>query len=276
MSKLKFYSQAPLPFQGQKRYFVAKFKDVLKTIDQPAVIVDLFGGSGLLSHIAKKVLPDCTVVWNDFDNYSERLANVVNTNRILSEIREVLKNSDREKSLSRDDRREVLNIITAETGFIDWSTLSTNLLFSNHYAWSLESIMKESMYNCIRKTDYVVDGYTDGLIVTLQDYRCLYHEYAHIPNVLFLIDPPYLSTNVASYRSGNYWSIVDYLDVLTLLKGSDYIYFTSSKSALIELCDWIGRNGRIIDNPLDGAVRWSVSRAPVYNSSYGDIMLVKT
>ena len=44
---------APLPFMGQKRMFAKEFVKVLGQFRDKAVFVDLFGGSGLLSHIAK-------------------------------------------------------------------------------------------------------------------------------------------------------------------------------------------------------------------------------
>ncbi len=44
------YLSAPLPFQGQKRMFAKEFIKVLKHYPDDAVFVDLFGGSGLLSH----------------------------------------------------------------------------------------------------------------------------------------------------------------------------------------------------------------------------------
>lgn len=45
---------APLPFVGQKRMFAKEFIKVLEQFPEDTVFVDLFGGSGLLSHIAKK------------------------------------------------------------------------------------------------------------------------------------------------------------------------------------------------------------------------------
>lgn len=50
----KEYLSAPLPFVGQKRMFARKFKEVLKEFPNDAIYIDLFGGSGLLSHITKK------------------------------------------------------------------------------------------------------------------------------------------------------------------------------------------------------------------------------
>ena len=49
----KIYLSAPLPFVGQKRMFAREFVKVLKQLPDDAIFIDLFGGSGLLSHIAK-------------------------------------------------------------------------------------------------------------------------------------------------------------------------------------------------------------------------------
>ena len=61
------YKSAPLPFVGQKRMFVKEFIKVLSQFPADTVFVDLFGGSGLLSHIAKRTKPESTVVYNDFE-----------------------------------------------------------------------------------------------------------------------------------------------------------------------------------------------------------------
>ena len=63
------YLSAPLPFVGQKRMFAKEFIKVLEQFKDKSVFVDLFGGSGLLSHITGRVRPDATVVYNDYDNY---------------------------------------------------------------------------------------------------------------------------------------------------------------------------------------------------------------
>ncbi len=59
---MKIYNQAPLPFQGQKRRFLKDFKEALKGFPCDAIYVDLFGGSGLLSHTVKSVYPQSKAV----------------------------------------------------------------------------------------------------------------------------------------------------------------------------------------------------------------------
>ena len=74
---------------GQKRYFVRAFSETLGAVEGKIdTVVDLLVGSGLLSHTAKKVLPGCRVVYNDYDGYSQRHAHVEQTNEILMLIKE--------------------------------------------------------------------------------------------------------------------------------------------------------------------------------------------
>jgi adenine-specific DNA methylase len=83
----KLYSSAPLPFQGQKRYWITQLLKVLKeNYNEEYTFVDLFGGSGLLANAVKYQYPAAKVIYNDFDNYSERLKNIETTNSLLKKI----------------------------------------------------------------------------------------------------------------------------------------------------------------------------------------------
>lgn len=270
------YLSAPLPFQGQKRMFAKEFIKVLKHYQDDAVFVDLFGGSGLLSHITKCQKPDATVVYNDFDNYRRRLENIPHTNALLDKIREVVASVPRRKILPEKTKEAILLLIEQEEkerGYVDYITLSTSLLFSMKYATNLDGLRKETFYNTVRKCNYdLCLDYLDGLEVVSCDYRELFSRYKDVPNVVFLIDPPYLSTEVGTYTMN--WGLSDYLDVLQTLVGTNYIYFTSNKSSIIELCDWMGRNNTI-GNPFTGSKKVEFNARMNYNSSYTDIMLFK-
>ena len=81
---VRVYNSAPLPFMGQKRRFVRDFREMLKRFDDVTTIVDLFGGSGLLAHVAKRERPEARVIYNDYDYFCKRIEHVVTTNRILA------------------------------------------------------------------------------------------------------------------------------------------------------------------------------------------------
>lgn len=272
----KQYLSATLPFVGQKRMFAREFIQVLKRYPDDAVFVDLFGGSGLLSHITKYQKPGATVVYNDFDNYRQRLENIPRTNVLLDKIRAVVASVPRRKFLPKKTKETILRLIEQEEhryGYVDYITLSSSLLFSMKYATNLEELRKETFYNTVRKCDYnpCLD-YLDGLEIVSCDYKELFNKYKDMPDVVFLIDPPYLSTEVGTYTMN--WGLSDYLDVLQTLVGTNYIYFTSNKSSIIELCDWIGKNNAL-GNPFIGSEKVEFNAHMNYNSSYTDIMLYK-
>ena len=88
--------------------------------------------------------------------------------------------------------------------------------------------------------------------------------------MVFLVDPPYLSTEVGTYKM--YWRLPDYLDVLTVLKEHPFVYFTSNKSSILELCDWIDRNP-LIGSPFKNCRKVEFNAHINYNSKYTDMML---
>lgn len=271
---MKEFKSAPLPFMGQKRMFASEFKKVLKQFNQATTFVDLFGGSGLLSHIAKHERPHAHVVYNDFDNYRQRLDNVSRTNLLFADLRVIVEGCQRAKVLPIELKDAIIKRVACEeqTGFVDYITLSSSLLFSMKYVLSIEALTKETFYNNIRKADYNCDGYLDSITVVNEDYKSLFEQYKNVPGVVFLVDPPYLSTEVGTYNMG--WKLSDYLDVQTVLSDNSYVFFTSNKSEIIELCQWIDEH-KNFGNPFKGAEKSVFNARMNYNSTYLDMMLYK-
>lgn len=257
--------------------FAREFMKVLDQFPDDATFVDLFGGSGLLSHITKRCKPNATVVYNDFDNYRRRLENIPRTNHLIADIRAIVGDAvPRHKAITGDLRERIFKRIQQEerdTGYVDFITLSSSLLFSMKYVLNSVEMQKETLYNNIRQSDYTpCPDYLSGLKITSRDYREVFEEYKNVPGVVFLVDPPYLSTEVGTYTM--YWRLSDYLDVLTVLTGHSFVYFTSNKSSILELCDWIGRN-KNVGNPFDGCTKAEFNAHMNYNATYTDMMLYK-
>lgn len=273
MKKQKLYLSAPLPFVGQKRMFAKEFIKVLEQFPEDAVFVDLFGGSGLLSHIAKNQKPNAKVVYNDFDNYRYRLDAIPNTNALLADLRKYAEGIARHKAIDGDARERIFERLEQEqrtNGYIDFITVSSSLLFSMKYVSSIEEMRKETLYNNIRKSDYQpCPDYLQGIEVVSRDYKELFEQYKNTPNVVFLVDPPYLSTEVGTYNM--YWRMSDYLDVLTVLKEHAFVYFTSNKSSIVELCEWLGKN-QTIGNPFARCRKVEFNATMNYNATYTDMM----
>ena len=272
---IKRFSGSPLPFRGSKRYYVKRFREVLAQTQDIDTVVDLFGGSGLLSRVAKDSLPNCRVIYNDFDHYDERLANVANTNALLRSIAPLLENMPDNKKVPTETKEKILELCAEaeKKHTVDYITLSASLLFSGNWAQSYEELSKQTMYNRMVRTDYDVTNYLNGLEVTHYDYRELFNAHKSNKKALFLLDPPYLQTEHSAYKADTYWQLKDYLDVLTLLSGTKYVLFTSGKSQIIELCDWINQSfgGEL----LKGAQKYEQNSRVNDFASYKDIMLVK-
>lgn len=143
-----------------------------------------------------------------------------------------------------------------------------------NYACSYEAFAKENFYSKVRMSDYdLCEDYLQGVEVVKHDYRILFEHYRMYPNVVFIVDPPYLSTDVGTY-SNNYWRLSNYLDILGTLRNTSYFYFTSNKSSIVELFEWLENNTEI-DSPFRGATIKTTTNQLTYNAGYVDIMLYK-
>lgn len=276
----RIFKTAPLPFQGQKRNFIEHFKKILtefKNVAQINTVIDLFGGSGLLSHTAKRLYPDLRVIYNDFDDFHVRLANVNVTNKLLKDIREYLIDCPKNRKIEPSMKYLILSLIRAEEKKgkdIDYITLSSNLTFSGKYTTNYKELEQQTFYNKVKKVNYIADSYLNGLEVVKCHYLQLFNQFKSNQRTLFILDPPYLSTDTTTYVSDKYWRLRDYLNVLNVLTTDNYIYFTSNKSSLIELCDWFATNYHL-NNPFTGARMETFNRTINQQAKYTDMMLCK-
>lgn len=273
MRKRKEWKSAPLPFQGQKRFFVKHFKEALKDYPANATYVDLFGGSGLLSHTVKYTHPNATVIYNDFDNYCQRLENIPQTNAILDELRALNLQTPRGKKIEGKEREKVCSVLKKanDNGYVDWVSLSNSLKFSMNYGIKLKDFTKDTLYNKIRTSNFQeASDYLAGIEVVSEDYQHLFNCYKGLDNVVFLVDPPYLSTDTSTYKNSDYWTLSDYLDIVHVLDGN-FFYFTSNKSQIVELFNWVETRTPGV-SPFKNATCTVVSNRVNRDACYQDIM----
>ncbi|MDD3739146.1 MAG: DNA adenine methylase [Lentimicrobiaceae bacterium] len=247
-----------------------------KNFSEKNIYVDLFGGSGLLSHFVKQVYPNAVVVYNDYDNFVKRLKNIDKTNKIINECRQILNKYPNEKKITDSERKQIINVLEKHNkkGFVDYITLSASLLFSANYVTSLDELKTKTLYNNIVQKDYSCNGYLHGITIVRTDYKELYNKYKNRKNVVFLIDPPYLSTDNKTYLSEKYWTLKDYLDILPILKNTNFFYFTSNKSDIVELLEWLAKNANL-KNSLYGIKKVKMKIGVNKDAYNEDIMLFK-
>lgn len=270
----KVYNASPLPFMGQKRRFVAQFREALQEFHAATTFVDLFGGSGLLSHVVKRQRPEARVIYNDFDDFHRRIENVDRTNEIIAEIRSVLDGVPRLKKVPDPKRQAIIELLKQheQAGFVDYITISSSILFSGNYATNIHDVEKQTLYNTPKLSPYNCEGYLDGLEVVKADYRELFARCKNIPDVVFLVDPPYLATQSGHYE--NYWRLADYLDVFATIVRHPFFYFTSNKSSVIEFFEWMDAHG--FGSPFKNTKRVDITSFLNYHSKYTDIMIYRS
>lgn len=245
----KVYGMAPLPFQGQKRMWKKEFKEVIEELPDDTVVVDLFGGSGLLSHFAKEANNNLRVIYNDYDDYSNRLAHIDETNEILAKIRAVCKHLPRPDRLPKDAEEQIRDILKEayeNYRYVDFYTIGRSIVFSSRAVSSFEEVLRSGYYNRVVRNPYTVHGYLDGVEVVRDDYIVVLNKYKDLPNVIFLIDPPYLSTDNASYGSVDSYGLSWNIQLLDNIRHHKYILFTSEKSEILDLMKSV-HNGTMLD-----------------------------
>lgn len=230
----KTYTQAPLPFIGQKRYFLRQLRQILDVhIPDDGtgwVIVDAFGGSGLLAHTAKRCKPAARVIYNDFDGYSTRLRNISDINRLRRQLAIILQDEPRNLKLSPSAKTAVHEAIRGFDGFVDMDCITSWMLFSGKVATDLPDLLKKTMYNRIRLQDYpVAADYLQGLEVVREDYANLLARHVDNSRALMILDPPYVSTEQGMYRDSGYFGMVAFLRLMQLVR-PPFIFFSSTRS----------------------------------------------
>lgn len=247
------YNKPPLVFMGNKKNMLKNIKQVLQDmqgdgyINDETIFLDVFGGSGLISHNIKQWYPKNRVIWNDYDNYQKRLDNINDTELIRKKIYEVFGNDTKEKA-TQTQKQELLDFIKdfeAKGHYVDYVTLSVYLLFCGTYADSFETLSKHGFYNRVAKEPLnEAKGYLQGVERVQQDFKDLLDSYSHIQNKLLILDPPYLQTQVGNYkdcfRLGQFFELIQRVS-------KPYIFFGSENSDIVESFEYFKAHNKELE-----------------------------
>lgn len=266
-----YYTSAPLPFQGQKRNFAKKFAEVLGEFPDDALYLDLFGGSGLLSHITRRLKPESRVIWNDHDDYYGRFMKLDQTNEILERCNEFLKPYRKGEKISQSHKEEILKIIS-EYEEPDFISLSSRLLFSGQYAHSFAELSKKAFYSSSNSVSLFAQAgdFFDGIERASCDYSELYETHKE-EDIVLICDPPYLQTDRNGYvMGGKPWRMVEFLKLFEILK-HPFFFFSSDKSDFKDYIDFCIERGTA--NEWIRNMKFCTTKAQNHGfSSYKDTM----
>ncbi|HHF0477203.1 TPA: hypothetical protein ACPHRX_000812 [Haemophilus influenzae] len=280
MANQNTFKQAPLPFIGQKRMFLKHFETVLneniKGNGEGWTIIDTFGGSGLLSHTAKRLKPKARVIYNDFDGYAERLAHIDDINQLRAELYSVVGNAtSKNKRMTKDCKAECIRIIQNFKGYKDLNCLASWLLFSGQQVATLDDLFQHNFWHCIRQSDYPkADGYLDGVEIVKESFHTLLPKFSNDPKALFVLDPPYLCTKQESYKQATYFDLIDFLRLVNITR-PPYVFFSSTKSEFIRFVNYMLEDK--VDNwqAFENAKRITVNAKLNYQVAYEDNLVYK-
>ncbi|HHF4499926.1 TPA: hypothetical protein ACPOV2_000091 [Haemophilus influenzae] len=280
MANQNTFKQAPLPFIGQKRMFLKHFETVLneniKGEGEGWIIIDTFGGSGLLSHTAKRLKPKARVIYNDFDGYAERLAHIDDINQLRAELYSVVGNAtSKNKRMTKDCKAECIRIIQNFKGYKDLNCLASWLLFSGQQVATLDDLFQHNFWHCIRQSDYPkADGYLDGVEIVKESFHTLLPKFSDDPKALFVLDPPYLCTKQESYKQAKYFDLIDFLRLVNITR-PPYVFFSPTKSEFIRFVNYMLEDK--VDNwqAFENAKRITVNAKLNYQVAYEDNLVYK-
>lgn len=274
------YKQAPLPFVGQKRMFLNAFKQVLNNNipndGEGWTIVDAFGGSGLLSHVAKRIKPKARVIYNDFDGYTDRLKHINDTNRLRAELLQIVGNViPKNRRLDNNKKQEIINKINAFDGFKDLNTIASWLLFSGQQVSTFDELFSKTFWHGIKLADYPnAENYLDGLEIVSEPFQTILPKFADNPKALFVLDPPYLCTRQNSYKMATYFDLIDFLQLIDLTR-PPYVFFSSTKSEFVRFIEYMVSERKDNREVFKNAQRLTVNAALNYQVKYEDNLVFK-
>ena len=231
---------------------------MLENFQDCTTIVDVFGGSGLLAHWSRRLRPDARVIWNDYDNFSQRLQRIPETNSLFLKIRTILdaagiKVKQKIPPKIYDKLKKMLREHYEKFGYLDCTTVSPYILFSGQYFKTLQEFKKNKKFwrQSVGNPYPIPETYLTGLTVVREDWRTFFNNSdIDSDRTLFLLDPPYFFTDGYSY--GGALTYQDQSDLLDFMGERNYCYFTNSNSAVI-----------LRIKEFEGATRVQKKRSPV-------------
>ena len=250
---MKLLHHAPLPFLGQKRNWIKYLPELLQgnlfdkgfSDYKNGIFVDMFGGSGLLSHNIKQIFPNAEVIYNDFDGYSNYLTE--ESADILKSVGKLLepyfKKYKRQEKTTANDAKEIRKIYyfvkNKYKERLYLRAVHSCLWFRGTAGGDIRKIEGETSHYLNSKgllnRDYKKEfsNYLAGLnVIKGVDFKELIQQYKDNKNVVFVCDPPYLNTCTGHYK-GDFDK--NNFDFLVENIRPPFIAFSSMKNNLKEL-----------------------------------------
>ena len=297
----KLYKKAPLTFQGQKSKWFKKYKQTLEQVAEYAnatsshvLLVDVFGGSGLLSHIAKRLFPSFDVIYNDFDNFQDRLAHIHDVNILMEELRALFperKPNDQTK-LTPEEADKLRNFLNSYTNPIDAFAPSAWIQFSGTEYRTLPDLIKLKHYYLKLPLNHYNEEeaahYLDNIVVIHEDasnydkFQTILQDVKQKNNIsddhlltFYVLDPPYLYCDKSGYKQ-TYFKLASSIDLVNYFIHCDcFMFFNSTKSGFVEFLETLKHAIPSIRTEYEITERSNKTNKDAVNSEYALVRIPK-
>lgn len=230
------YSKAPLPFQGQKRNWLK----LINNLDfSNKTIIDLFGGSGLLSHEIERNNQSTRVIWNDFDDYQSRINMIDETEELRQKLSKYPRSTKKATTETKSQIVKEIDLHLTKYKRADWITISSWILFSGNYAHDYNDLIKRTFYVRVAQNSLKATDYLKGIERVQCDFRTLLEQYKDQEDVIYICDPPYIMTDQTGYSAKNdkFFRLKDTLQLIESLRFKQALFFSSTKSETDDLLE---------------------------------------
>ena len=245
-------TKPPLPFIGNKGKWIKLlyeyFKDnkVLK-LNKNVIIVELFGGTGLLSILFKQLYPDNVVIYNDYDHYVDIVKDIDKIDALRMKLYNYVNNEcnyyKAQKITNTNHINHIMNLVKHSGLDLNnpkiLNPVSSWLMFNGR----LFNLKAKELYHKIPENSYIqkAEKYMEelkGIKIIHRDYKQVIDEFKN-KNVFYILDPPYLSTSLTFYKNNNYWLLKDTINLIEVCINNKSILFESNKSEIDALLEYI-------------------------------------
>lgn len=245
MKKIKYNSKPPLRFLGNKFYTLNKLYKRFENLklDEDTIIIDTFGGSGLLSDFFRKLYPNNKVIYNDYDGYTKRLKKI--SAEVLDKLRELFKGVKPKRRPTPEVAKKIYDyVINLDRDLIDIDTIISSCCLKGTV--KIGEFRACSIYNKIPKTNLTIpNDWLENVEIVHKDYRELLEEFKD-KKVLWIFDVPYVDTMDTTYKSG--WYTGDCLEFLGKIKEFEkMVIFNSDKKPMDEIMRYYNKNNCYFD-----------------------------
>ena len=270
---MKKYNKAPLPFQGQKRYFLKIFNRELEKLcgdGEGWTIIDVFGGSGLLAHNAKYTCRKARVIFNDYDDFQSRLSRISETEQIRKELLSLTKDIDKDNPIPLEIKNKIIDYLKnkEKEWMLDYHTISSYLIFSGNFIYSIEEMNLRNLYKRTAIQTLDCEGYLTGVGIIRKCFTELLKEKID-GKVLYLLDPPYINTIQGYHRDkSSYFGLLSQLVLFELMK-PPFFYFTSNRSEIMDFVE----NPSVYSHVFENCEIFTTTNSPNGRSTYLDILI---